>query len=238
MLLTCYHPTFQQVSPQTLWWGRDQEDLYQQNLVRLGSSWLWADRSFNYKFNSQGYRCAEWDNIDWDNSCLLIGDSWAFGIGLPARMTLAGLLNMVNLGVSGASSMSMLANTARLIQANIKPRAVVYIWPQPNRFAHYISRDQVINYGPWTPEDMLPAIAREWIVDQHQSLAATIDAIRAVRSMWTCNQYHFSWNFEVSQAGNCEHIQLVDHARDCEHPGIESNKLWADMLRNREGILC
>ena len=75
------------------------------------------DRSVSYKLNSQGYRCPEWNDIDWASSHLLFGCSVVQGIGLNDADTLdqelVKLLNepVVNLGVGGGSLPFILANT-------------------------------------------------------------------------------------------------------------------------------
>lgn len=49
----------------------------------------------HYTVNSQGYRCPEFDAIDWENSIIFFGCSHVFGIGLLDHETVANQLSLI-----------------------------------------------------------------------------------------------------------------------------------------------
>jgi hypothetical protein len=100
-------------SGQTLFWtGSDQKEIWQKNMLiadRLNylTNRGWSDEhAIEYKYNSHGFRCAEFDNTP---SYIAIGCSHTEGVGLSAHQSwparLANKLNqpVLNLGVGGSS---------------------------------------------------------------------------------------------------------------------------------------
>ena len=91
----------------------------------------------SYEFNSQGFRCGEFDTIAWADAVVWVGDSFTFGVGVRAEHTLPGLLDgvnglvHVNLGRGGASN-GRIAETAHSI-VEYSPRAIICNWSNPSR---------------------------------------------------------------------------------------------------------
>jgi len=60
--------------------GIDTYDRYQRNLQTQPSDWLWRTKRIKYNFNNDGYRCPEWENIDWSASIILFNGSGTTGM--------------------------------------------------------------------------------------------------------------------------------------------------------------
>ena len=97
-------------------------------------------QKITYSLNSQGYREQEWNNIDWNNSFVFIGCSHTFGVGVAYEKTLPKLMQeklgayCVNLGIPGGSNYFSMINSAKIINAGIKPKGIFYQHTYPNRW--------------------------------------------------------------------------------------------------------
>lgn len=211
----------------------DSEESYQKNLEQLGSSWFWANRSIYYQLNKQGYRCSEWDKIDWSSSILFFGCSQTFGVGLPLDMTIPYLveqslgISCINLARMGSSCMFQWANTVRLYSAGIRPRAVVYVWPDHCRVTHFLASPMVLSVGTWREgHELMP-----WVLDSNQGQEFFRHVVLTVNSLWTCPIIHTTFteeNLKVLNPAVC--FRHEDSARDLKHPGPKSAQLLANYL--------
>lgn len=214
--------------------GTDSESRYIYNLVNTPDfKDQWANCPITYSLNSDYYRCPEWKDIEWDKSVLLLGDSWAFGLGLDLPSTFASRLShelngtpVVNLGQTGTSWTFAWINSVRLVEAGIRPRAVVYIWTDMARYAQLLEDNITYSYGAWDLDQ--PGLGREYALDQTHSRNMSIEILRSVRTMWSCPQLHYTWSKHtdlpgVHYLGNSE----LDKARDLIHPGPRSTAQWA-----------
>lgn len=214
------------------YYGIDTPENYQEKSGQYGSAWYWTDRPVTYTFNSQGYRCAEFNTIDWANAIVLMGCSNTMGLGISDEDTiawnLAALLGrpVVNLGIAGGSAMQMWANTVLLLDQQIKPHRLVYIWPSANRVADMGGSHK--HYGPWSKAAELGI----WADDAHaqgyskltwQSCQLMLGATRALHYTW-CGNLARS-NPALASLGHPRH-PIVDHARDGLHPGPRTIQLW------------
>ena len=221
---------------------------YVKNLVldpEFRSKWL--RNPVKYTMNSDYYRCPEWSDVDWAESILLIGDSFAFGVGLDRPDTiahkLAASLNtpVINLGVAAASWSFIWANSVRLVSAGIRPRAVVYIWPELGRHCHYVTEDSVYNLGPWNRDKFQDApgsaLWREFAQDPVHARALGLEQFRSVTQMWLCPQLHYTWSVDLQVAGITVLPNQIDAARDQAHCGPETTSLWTKiMARELQGL--
>jgi len=91
-----------------------------------------TNKTFTYNLNSQGYREQEWNQIDWNDSIICLGCSHMFGVGVELEQTIPYKLSKkinvkcINLGIPGGSNFFSSINSAKLINYDIKPRAVVF----------------------------------------------------------------------------------------------------------------
>lgn len=117
------------------YWGHDSEVLYEENLKIQSKDWPYRTKDVVYKLNSLGYRCPEFDTIDWQNAIVIHGCSQTFGTGLAEDETITGQLQqltnrpVINLGKNGASMMFLLVNNTLLENNFPKPFAVINHWP-------------------------------------------------------------------------------------------------------------
>ena len=225
-------------TPQTVEFrGTDSKTRYLGNLVcNPNFKAQWANCPITYSLNSNYYRCPEWKDIDWDNSILLLGDSWAFGLGIDLPSTIDHRLShelggtpVVNLGQTGTSWTFSWINSVRLVEAGIRPLAVVYIWTDIARYAQLLEDNITYSYGAWDLDQ--PGLGREYALDQTHSRNMSIEILRSIRTMWTCPQLHYTWSKHVELPG----VQYLggselDKARDLIHPGPRSTAQWAQSM--------
>ena len=217
--------------------GTDSKASYHSNLIsNTDFRAQWANRPITYSLNSNYYRCPEWDDIEWDKSILLFGDSWAFGLGLDLPSTIASRLSIelggtpvINLGQTGTSWTFSWINSVRLVEARIKPLAVIYIWTDISRYARLLENNITYSHGAWDLDQ--PGLGREYALDLVHSRNMSIEILRSIRTMWTCPQLHYAWSKHaelpgVQHLGNTE----LDKARDLIHPGPRSTAQWAQSM--------
>lgn len=239
------------------WHSTDQETLFEKNLKNSNDDWVYRKKKIYYNFNSDGYRCPEWQDINWLDSIVLIGCSYTLGVGLADEDTVSSQLQKitghptVNLGVGSSSNHLMLFNSLRLIDQRIHPKAVIVLYSDVSRFTH-ISKDYAIrHYGNWIypthahhlPESKLtmPTYSKhdldfytQWLQDYNSDVYGEM-AARSVENAWKSAGVKFvgcsAYNGQMSN----RYLNLskqVDKARDLQHPGIESVRNWAHIIAN------
>jgi hypothetical protein len=140
--------------PESLYFGySDSEELFKKNLKRMPEDWVWRNKQILYTHNSQGYRAPEWKDVDWNNSVLVFGCSFVYGVGIRREETctknLSDLLKMpvINLGCNGSSPLFQWVNSTILrSEYNVKPKAVIYYWPYSQRIAELRLGKDAINH--------------------------------------------------------------------------------------------
>ena len=134
-----------------LWEGNEQEVFRTNKRVLDNSKWRWCNEKIDYKTNSDGFRCdRNLDEIDWENTCAVIGCSFVFGQAMPDHLTISSILTneynvpCVNLGVPGGTNHMIHTNAIHLIR-KYKPKKVFIIWTHLNRntwVTGYAQREQ------------------------------------------------------------------------------------------------
>jgi hypothetical protein len=208
------------------------------NLRTQGRDWPWRDRWIRYTVNSQGYRAPEFDQINWSESILCFGCSMTFGIGVddsdtwPSQLEEITGIPAVNLGIGGGSIQVNWANSVRLLKAGIRPRAVVYYWPDQSRHCEFESGGRIVDhwnnwsdpvYRPGEPGYMNTA----WqIMPHHHEVVSQlmIDSLS-----WTCPRLDLTWAEQKLDSVEYRRYQL-DLARDMQHPGPRSNRMFAESI--------
>jgi hypothetical protein len=215
--------------------GTDSKKLFIDNFKTQPADWEWKTRSITYNNNSQGYRCAEFDQIDWDSSILLFGCSMAYGIGMDYERTIGQQLSrllaapVVNLARTGTSYTFNWINSIQLCAAGVRPRAVVYIWPDSYRSSRFYSEDplQVQHRGVWNYDGK--ELADQGYPLHHQHMAHYQSL--SLQHMWSCPVTQWTWVTEeqmplVKQLPQC----AQGHARDLMHPGAETLTTYAETI--------
>ena len=128
---------------------------FERNLKSQPTDWKYRTKSVEYKVNSNGYRCKEWNEINWSEAIVLFGCSCTFGVGLDETETISYHLSkltgreVVNLGYSSGSNELIVNNCASMLKNFGMPYGVVINWTTTDRFRFYRS-NQYDDLGPWT----------------------------------------------------------------------------------------
>lgn len=237
-------------SGQQLYIGDDSKELFEHNLKVQPMDWVWRDINITYNLNSQGYRCPEWEDCDWNNSVLFIGGSDIFGLGINEDQTVSYHFSkitgipVINLGVNGISSTFKWINTIKLLSYDISPKAVVYLWSPPNRTLEFTDDSGVSNkkWGLWVEDE---GVGKHWSTHAYQGSQFLRYHMMHVPFLWKCPCVQYTplysdlpW-FKLEES---DKLDLIDLARDLNsngkaHPGPESHKSWANrFLRDIQTI--
>ena len=216
--------------------GKDSEIRFLANLESQPADWLWRTRPVHYTLNSQRYRAAEWDSYDWSNTILVFGCSLVFGTGVDDSETLPYYLSKItgfptaNLGMGASGLFFHMVNSTILKENKINPKAVVYVWPDRSRQIEFGDEFTVAHHGAWKVE-------QEWLKalilnDTHNRHWAKY-LIRNMRTLWDCPIVEASWYDDMCELTGAIKLKIIDHARDCSHPGPESLKEAANLIANK-----
>lgn len=232
------------------WCSNDSEQEYFKNLQAMPSSWYYRRVPVHYSFNSNGYRCPEWGAISWADSIVVLGCSIVLGVGIDDSDTITSQLEnktnipTVNLGIGGSSNQLMLHNTIQLITNGLIPKAVVVVFTDPSRIS-LLGDKSTKTYGSWVLEKELGHseevrnFFHTWNADSNADTQG-ITCARAVELVWKSTgipvvtfQTYGSWCLDM---GYKKLVEPVDLARDLQHGGVESQKVWADQIKEQLGL--
>ena len=130
--------------------GQDSE----KNLRKLSKKNPAEARLIDYTVNSCGYRCSEFEDINWSESIVACGCSNTFGIGVDDKETwsyqLSKKLDMpvINLGMGGTSIWYHVYNLKQIVKYN--PKYVVIQVPHDSRFTLFRNNFLTRNIGSWS----------------------------------------------------------------------------------------
>jgi len=208
--------------------GPDKLELYNKNLLSQSVDWYYRNNSITYTVNSQGYRCPEFDKIDWANSIVILGCSYVYGIGIDDSNTidkeLSKLTNcpVINLGAGGTSIEFSLYNSIILRKLYPKPKAIVQIWTGINRYTIFNNDNKTMNQGSWNF-----TIDDKYNTNINLSMHGYLNTIASKQIYRDTTYYTASYFTETCDIINCDSLHVIDYARDLLHPGIETNKQTA-----------
>ena len=219
--------------------GPDSRELYSENLRRLPRDWPWRSQTVRYSLNSQGYRCPEFDSVNWSESIVMFGCSYVFGCGIDDSQTMAHLLSartgrpVVNLGAGATDDMFQWINSNRLYSAGVRPWAVIYVWPGVNRLTELRDNLATWNWGVWNCWSA--NIAQHWVTNETHVWQYLDYLSMSVNNMWDCPVLeYYAYMNRPEQRGRIRAWGPVrDQARDLlpsgtYHPGPETNRYWVD----------
>lgn len=189
----------------------------------------WVGPKITYNLNSQGYRCKEWDQYEWNDSILVFGASNIFGVGVCENQTMSSYIQQhtdistINLGQIGSGCSAQWINSLRILENNITPRGVVYVWPDENRETEFKDDDGIkVDFsGHWTKRTFNSV----WCRHQYQGTVLAQYYRDAIKLLWSCPvvEYRLQSNDPDSP------LNQIDISRDRLHPGPETYKLWAEL---------
>ena len=191
-----------------------------------------------YTVNSQGYRCPEFETIDWERSILIFGCSNVFGVGASDEATVSSQLQLlvnrpvINLGQGATGYSFNWMNSTILKECGVRPKAVVYIWPEYSRqsiFNSYNYTEQT-TLGHWNlsyPNSDRTKVGVALVSDEFQCAAMAYYYSKNVQVLWNCPVLQYTYAAR-SKPPNSTWIksmpQGIDHTPvDPTHPGIKTN---------------
>lgn len=211
------------------WLSTDTEENYNANLsVKYKKENIiknnLSNTSFNYSFNSYGFRCNE---FVLNNSIMFLGCSITLGVGLPFDLTWPAIvskslgLECANLGQAGGTPDTAFRMCLGYIDI-VKPKILVYLNPPPMRF-ELVNKKQSHFLGPWSYGDQ-SKMYRQWSVDYNNHYFNVQKNLLAIKMLCTDR------NIQFIPISSDIHYQPIDYARDFLHPGILTNKKIANFV--------
>lgn len=234
-----YYQGGQLVQSHTAWpfWAPgDTLEQFQRNSLQQPSHWPYHHRQIRYTLNSWGYRCPEFNSIDWANSIVAFGCSFTFGIGVDDDETwchqLSLLLDLpvINLAQPGSSTEFQYLNYLRLRARGIQPRAVVYAWPPSLRWCEPYrpggARAVVRHFGPWSWSGGAEFSDQQRSRLQFPQYYQQRDQQLKSQCSWPCPRFDFTHDRGYPQ-GLPLAPEIQDRGRDLVHPGPLSQRATA-----------
>lgn len=212
----------------------DSPDRFLESKNRMPADWHYLKKEIVYKTNSNGYRTAEWKNINWKESVIIFGCSNTTGIGLAEDETISSQLEqiirrpVINMGVPSSSIEFSFYNSVILSEYYPTPYAVVQLWTTIDRCT-YFTEKSAERCGIWTPEN---SYFKEFVKDDYQSLMQAKFTSIASRNLWKekCRYYDATFFDRTSYYLECDYIKIDNQARDLTHPGRNNAKEMALLI--------
>lgn len=208
------------------WAGTDTRPRYLANLGTQPPDWPYRTQPVTYTVNREGYRCAEFDQIDWSQSLVVFGCSMVFGIGvtdqdtMPAQLSMITGLPVINMGQAASSIEFNLANSVILSHICPRPRAVIHLWTGLDRSVYYGSRSLEF-LGSWSSSDYFTARSQRACHSEMQALIAKLTTESLWRDTLLWQGSYFKETAELLGIPDCHRHD--DNARDLLHPGVKSH---------------
>ena len=245
MLLPWYHK-----APISNWEPGDTEYLYQTNLRRLDPDWYYREKPVTYTWNRNGYRCPEWEDIDWANSHIVMGSSVVAGVGVAYEDTLPAWMEsmlgepVINLGYGGGSVYVHMYNAIHLIDNKIKPKSVTFVMPDYARLTYFEQPYPTHMLANSPPDNAnLGALYNAWIADSNHSDMFGHMIAKGYEALWQAQgvpvQLVHDWWQDVTKRTDWPVLPpQMDLARDMSsgpngwyaHPGRLTQRMWAQHI--------
>lgn len=204
------------------WIGSDTKENWRKNLLNedhhrilIKNGWD-NPLSIDYRFNSHGFRCAEWDQIQTHN--IALGCSHTQGVGLPLKYTwpykLSFLLkqSVLNLGVGGGSLDTCFRILNHYID-KIKISNVYLLEPEPYRFDFYLEEWKTLTVHEHS------SIYKAWALFDENS------KMNQIKNQLAIQQLCDSRNIKLVTLSCSNRPSFKnDWARDFAHNGIKWNE--------------
>jgi hypothetical protein len=228
------------------WYQSDSEENYKSE-NKYGPN-LYKPGSFDYTFNSNGFRCDEF-NLTSQIPILFLGCSFTEGEGLPIDKCWAYLIlehirkatNKTipywNLAMSAASIDMNAAVLASFID-QLKPKYIFYLRPPWMRRTVFVEQFHIQNWLPnwpvgfnrrqgWQiPEYFNKTLVHEPFAIQQADRSLTIIDLLAER--YKTKVFHFSWQLDVSENTIQPSIERLKNFHQMKGPWLSS----VDMARD------
>lgn len=212
--------------------GPDTKSHWIRNRKKLGATWTHfndGDKDF-YKFNDLGFRTLNSNEIDWKESVVILGCSYAAGIGLAYKDTISSKLEkiirrpVINLGQSGSAVDINFFNSYILHNYYPQPKAIVHLWTSLNRYTDF-------NFNEETHTRFIPTDESS-VLHKNLSYCANHNwgdrskmYIDIDRALWNKKIPRFEGSFfcgDYEYDKNVVKLDIIDRARDLMHPGKQT----------------
>jgi len=231
--------------PHSEWCNLDSSQLYHSNLKSQPQDWYYRTHPVHYTWNSNGYRCAEWHDISWEHSRIIMGCSHAMGIGVTDQDTLAAHIpHAVNLAQPAVSVYHIQYNTLRLIDQGLQPLSVDILVPELSRAVYWAEHDwvDITAHDFHTRNTDLALPVQEYYrgltaISPHAELMAWM-TIRSIQALWqshgvACRLWGLWFNSDIQYQHTL--ATPIDQARDLDplghaHPGRLTHQQWAQQI--------
>lgn len=226
-------------------YSMDTEERFRKHanaVLQDNNPWIYLNKQIHYKFNSQGYRTKEWSDIDWQESVVIFGCSIVLGEGLAEEDTIASQLSkiinrpVINLGVSGTGISFSFYNSVMLYRNLPTPYAVVQLWSNPSRMELYskncVELHMSMNYSA---SAINKNFYESWISYPENPNTHMLLQAQASRCIWESKTQYCELSLfgETRDLLGCDHVHILDYARDLGHPGIETAKSIAELIADK-----
>lgn len=233
-------------------YSSDSEEMFNKNLEIMPEDWEYRHKVINYTFNSENFRCPEFDDIDWENSTLYFGCSTAFGIGVDDTGTLpyhlGKVLNepVINLGIPGASNQEIFNLSLDILDRFSTPKRVIYSWTGTDRYIIYSDEKTHSQIGPWDLNEEFNVefdigynphaqFANALVPNITHGLISGMYIAKAAKHLWTGRAElitvsyfdHVAHHFEADMC-----FEMNNGARDRLHSSSEDNLHNAVVISN------
>lgn len=227
----------------------DTEEDYKNNLVSCPIDWEYRNKSITYKFNNYGHRCVDLNELE-DDYILFGGCSYTLGAGLALDDTYPYIVSnhfqktYYNTAVVGFSPGMVARNLIGfLTSTQKKPSLIAIQWPCFHRyyrithnvpisltignddedefFKNLMLDDDTFKYNIHDRTyllHILKNLGHENILEVFIEDQSTIQSILDLGDQFTTKVDRFP--------------DIIDHARDLQHPGTKTNLSYANLIIN------
>jgi hypothetical protein len=224
------------------WFSVDSEAEFNKVSKTMPDEWEYHNRNIDYTLNAQGYRTKEWADINWSESVVMIGCSNAFGLGIRQEETASSILEQelkipfINLGVVGSSNHLMFYNSMRLIEHRIKPKNVILMFSDSSRYTHFNQQDDyIVALGHWSANSKeYSNYYYEYSNHNNCHVHGTMMAV-GTEALWkSVGVQTIAYSAYPNSLKDRFKVlpPRIDRAREINHPGVLTNKIWADVIKN------
>ena len=186
-----------------------------------------------YKMNSMGYRCPEFDKIDFKESIFLFGCSCAFGVKLKTEETISYNLEqilgrpVINMALPGSSIQFNYYNQFKLALQEENPYGVINLWTSINRLPFFKNPEAVVHLGPWVDDknsdrqDLI--LTRAWLNNRFHPIYTDKLSVKNARFLWRNTRHVEGTVFiDSSKNLNIQYFTPLDYSDNNGHPGPKS----------------
>jgi hypothetical protein len=203
----------------------DDSITFEKNLKKQPADWIYRNKKIQYVFNDQGFRINQKiDDINWSESIVFFGCSETFGCGLAEEDTFPKQVEKmlgiptINLGISGSAVDLAFMNSTILFDHYPRPKAIVHMWTNLARYTHLMSEKKHLYAARFLPTT--PGYIGKIHWEERSKFY-----VKAERAIWKdfVPRYETTFTPQSAEAFGVKLVEIVDRARDCFHPGIETN---------------